>query len=150
MILSFFSICPDSMGNISFSDFCHRNTKHFWTQIQKLHFCLLDLRPLVHFIRRRLILYQSRCFFTHWATQRFNIAVYRNLHGRCGSQDTSCRSASPRGRSISPSACTPAQTDGTTYYILLKHQNLSFVMTGFLIRASLFAFWTLAESCQWF
>lgn len=45
----------------------------------------------------------------------FYLEFWRNSRGRCGSRDTSCRWASPRGRSTSPSACTPAHTHTHSY-----------------------------------
>lgn len=105
MILSFLSISPDSMGNISFSDFCHQNIKHFWARSSK-HYILFGF----DFTCSWLWIRSDWCCF-HLVSRAFYFVVRRNSHGGCGSQDTSCRSASQRGRSISPSACTPAHTD---------------------------------------
>lgn len=83
MILSLASIWPDSMGNMSFKDFCDEN-KIFLSSDDWTLFCPNVTEQSLYFM------------------------VQMDLRGKCGFQDTSCRWASLRGRSISPSACTPA------------------------------------------
>lgn len=104
MILSLFSIWPASMGNISFSDFCHQAqniSEHRFKNF--IFFCFA-------FVIWFKADYESRPTDVFTSEQSFYLVVQRNSRVRCGSQDTSCRLASRRGRSISPSACTPAQT----------------------------------------
>lgn len=76
---------------------------------QKLCFCFVSF-------------YTFAAFKLSWCEWIFYFGVQRNSRGRCGSQDTSCRSASQRGRSISPSACKSAPTGERTCFISFKHK----------------------------
>lgn len=100
------------------------------TKKQKICFCFVSF-------------YTFAAFELSWCQRIFYFGVQRNSRGRCGSQDTSCRSASQRGRSISPSACKSAPTGDTTCYI--SFICLSFLNIRFLVQASLFRIQTLAQ-----
>lgn len=85
MILSLFSIWPDSMGNMSFKDFCDENK------------ILLKWDAQLDFL---LSLNKTKPTLGEFYVQM-------DLRGKCRFQDMSCRLPSQRGHSISPSACTP-------------------------------------------